>query len=52
MLMCKIKQQIGFKGTPISLLADFSAEICCPEGSGIIYLKSWKGKTYNQEYAT
>ena len=32
------KKQITYKGTLIRLLADFSAEICRPEGSGMIYL--------------
>ena len=32
------KKQITYKGTPIRLLADFSAETLWPEGSGMIYL--------------
>ena len=31
---------------------DFSAENLKAEGSVRIYLKWWKGKTYNQEYFT
>ena len=33
------KRQITYKGTPIRLTADFSAETLKPEGSGMIYLK-------------
>ena len=32
------KKQITYKGPPIRLSADFSAELCRPEGSGMIYL--------------
>uniref|UniRef100_A0A8D2BZ52 L1 transposable element RRM domain-containing protein n=1 Tax=Sus scrofa TaxID=9823 RepID=A0A8D2BZ52_PIG len=32
------KMQITYKGTPIRLSADFSAETLQPEGSGMIYL--------------
>ena len=32
------KKHITYKGTPIRLLADFSAETLWPEGSGMIYL--------------
>ena len=34
------------------LSADFQQKLCRPEGNGMIYLKWWKGKTYNQEYST
>ena len=33
------KQQITYKGTPIRLTADFSAETLQARGSGMIYLK-------------
>ena len=33
------KQQITYKGIPIRLTADLSAELCKPEGSGRTYLK-------------
>ena len=46
------KQQIIYKGIPISLTADLSAETLQAEGSGGTYLKWWKGKTYNQHYST
>ena len=46
------KQQIMYKGAPIRLSADFSAETWRPEESVTIYLKCWKGRTYNQEYST
>ena len=46
------KQQVTFKGNPIHLIADLSAETCRPEGIGRIYLKYWKGKIYNQDYCT
>ena len=36
------KQQVMYKGTPVRLSADFSAEIFRPEGSGIF--KVMKGK--------
>ena len=34
------------------LSADFSAEILQTEGSGMISLKWWNRKIYNQEYST
>ena len=46
------KWQITYKGTPIRLTAAFSAEFYKAEGSGTIYLKWWKGRTYNQDYST
>ena len=46
------KQQITYKGIPINLTDDLSAELCKPEGNGRTYLKWWKGKTYNQGYST
>ena len=45
------KKQITYKGTPIRLAADFSAETL-PEESGMIYLTWWKEKTSNQDYFT
>ena len=33
------KQQVTYKGNPIHLTADLSAETCRPEGNGRIYLK-------------
>ena len=38
--------------SPQWLSADFSAEAFKPEGSGIIYLKCWKEKSYNQNYSS
>ena len=32
------KKQITYKGTPVRLSTDFSAETYRPEGSGMIYL--------------
>ena len=46
------KQQKIYKGIPIRLTGDLSAELCKPEGSGRTYLKWQKGKTYNQDYST
>ena len=33
------KQQVTYKGNPICLTANLSAELCRPEGNGRIYLK-------------
>ena len=33
------KQQITYKGNPICLTADFSAETCRPEGNGRMSIK-------------
>ena len=46
------KQQTTYKGIPINILADFSAETLQVRGSGRIYLKWWKGKTNNQDNST
>ena len=46
------KQQVTYKGNPICLTTDLSAETLQPEGNGRIYLKYLKGKTYNQDYCT
>ena len=48
----KEKQRVSYKGTPKRLLANFSAETLQPEGSGMIYSKSWKGKVRNLGYST
>ena len=46
------KQYITYKGTPIKLSADFfQGKLCRQEGIGMIYLKWWKGKAYNQQYS-
>ena len=39
-----------YKGNPICLRADLSAETLQAEGNGRVYLKYWKGKIYNQDY--
>ena len=44
------KQQVTYKGNPICLRADLSAETLQAEGNGRVYLKYWKGKIYNQDY--
>ena len=46
------KQQVTYKGNPICLTADFSAETLQARGNGRIYLKYSKGKIYNQDYCT
>ena len=33
------RQRVTYKGNPIRLPADYSAEICRPEGSDIVYFK-------------
>ena len=38
-----------YEGTPIRLSADFSTETLQARRNGVIYLKWWKGRTYNQE---
>lgn len=35
-------EQVTKKGSPIKLSANFSAELCKPDESGIIQLKWWK----------
>ena len=47
-----LKQQITYKGTPLRLSADFSTGTLQASGNGIIHLKWWKGRTYDQEYYT
>lgn len=51
--MTKVSKRKTFiqKRTLIRLLVDFSLETLMPEGSGMIYSKHWKGKTYNLEYS-
>ena len=46
------KQQVTYKGNPIHLIADLSAETLQARGNGRIYLRYWKGKIYNQDYCT
>ena len=46
------KQQMTYKGTPISLSADLFRGLYRSEGSGTIYLKWLKGKSYNHKYST
>ena len=43
----KRKQKASYKGTPMRLSAESSAEICRPEGNCTIYLKRRKRKSYN-----
>ena len=42
--------KVNYKGTPISLSADFSTEMLQARQSGKVYSKSWKGKICNLEY--
>ena len=44
--------QMTYKGIPIRLSADISTETLQARGNGTIYLKWFKGRTYNQEYST
>ena len=46
------KQQITYKGIPIRLTADFSAETLQARREWHDILNVMKGKTYNQEYST
>ena len=46
------KKQLTFKGTPIRLLADFSAETLQAKREGHDKLNMTKGKTSNQDYLT
>ena len=46
------KQQITYKGNPIMLSADFSAETLQDRREWHDILKGMKGKNYNQEYST
>ena len=40
-----------YKGNPIRFQLTFQQKHCRPEGSGRIYLKRCKRKTFNQEYS-
>ena len=44
------KRQITYKGIHIKLISQ--QKLYKPEWNGMIYLKWWKGRTYNQEYST
>ena len=46
------KRQIIYKGTPIRLTADFSAETLQARREWHDILKVMKGRTYNQDYST
>ena len=46
------KKQMTYKGTPISLLANFSAETLQARSEGHDILNVMKGKTSNQDYST
>ena len=46
------KQQVIYKGNPIHLTADLSAETLQAKGEWQIYLKYWKWKIYKQDYCT
>ena len=46
------KQKITYKRIPIRYQLIFQQKLCKPEGSGRIYLKSWRRKNYSQDYAT
>ena len=39
-----------YKGTGYQVISQ--QKLYKPEGNGMIYLKWWKGRIYNQEYAT
>ena len=46
------KQKVAYKGIPIRLSADFSAETWQARREWYNTFKGMKGKTYNQEYST
>ena len=48
----KEKQQVSYKGNPICLTAEISAETLQARRECRIYAKYWKGKTYNQDDGT
>ena len=48
----KEKQQVTYKGNPIRLTADLSAEMLQAIGNGKVYLKCWKATIYNEDYFT
>ena len=45
------KDIVTYKGVPIRLSADFSKETLRQEGAGKKYSKSWKARTYIQDYS-
>ena len=45
------KERLTYKGIPIRLSADFSRETLQEEGAGKKYSKSWKARTYIQDYS-
>ena len=45
------KDTVTYKGVPIRLSADFSKEPYRKEGAGKKYSKSWKARTYIQNYS-
>ena len=45
------KETVTYKGVPIRLSADFSKETLQAEGAGKKYSKSWKVRTYIQDYS-
>ena len=45
----KEKKQVRYKRTAMISQLTFQQGLCRPEGSGVVYRKYWKGKTYNQE---
>ena len=46
------KQRVNYKGSPLRLSADFSAEILQARREWHDIFKVMKQKTYNQEYST
>ena len=42
----------NIQGTSHQAISLFFNRNCKSEGNGIIYLKGWKGRIYNQEYST
>ena len=46
------KQQVTYKGNPIHLTADLSAETLQVIGNGRVYLKCLKATIYNEDYLT
>ena len=45
------KETITYKGVPVRLSANFSKETLQAKGAGKKYLKSWKARTYIQDYS-
>ena len=46
------KWQITYKGIPSGYQLISQQKLYKPEGNGMIYLKWWKRRTYNQEYSS